>query len=377
MVDDVAADLALSPAAVGLLTGLPVLCFALASPAASALVARLGVERVVSLALLTVALGTVLRSTGGATTAFAGTALIGLAITAGNIAVPVVVRRDFRARADVVTGMYTAAMNFGSVLATALTLPVAEAVGWRWALALWVVLVPLAWVPWRAATRGRTAPVELAPVGADADAAGRRGVLARPITWFLTVMFAGQSFAYYGTTAWLPKILHDSVHLDAGAAGVGAALFQGFAIAGALGVPAVLARGWSMRAAFAVIAAGWLALPLGLLLAPQWWAVWIAAAGVAQGGNFTVVFTTVVRRAGTVADARRTSATVQTVGYGVAALGPSVIGAVHASTDDWTVPLVVLLGAVVALTVAGLVATGTPRTQPPRTEPPRTGPEPA
>lgn len=356
VVDDVAASLGLSAAGVGLLTGLPVLCFALASPAASGLIARLGVERVVGLSLATVLLGTILRSTGQVGTAVAGTILIGLAITAGNIAVPVVIRRDFPSRADTVTGMYTAALNGGSVLATALTAPLAAAVGWQWALAFWALLVPIAWIPWRRATRGRPAtPVDLA----DESTAGP--VLARPITWFLAVTFGAQAFSYYAVTAWLPSILRDTVGLPTGGAGLGAALFQGLAIAGALGVPAALARGISMRTVFVAIALGWLALPIGLLLAPAWWPLWAGLAGAAQGGNFTVVFTTVVRRARTVGEARKTSAAVQTMGYAVAATGPSVLGAVHTSTGAWTAPLLVLLASTILLTLGGLAATGPAR----------------
>jgi CP family cyanate transporter-like MFS transporter len=46
------------------------------------------------------------------------------------------------------------------------------------------------------------------------------------------------------------------------------------------------------------------------------------------------------------------SATVQSLGYGCAALGPSVLGAVHASSGGWTAPLLVVLGAVLAMGVS-------------------------
>jgi len=352
---DVRADLALSAAAVGVLTGLPVLCFAVASPLASAVIARLGIERVVQLALATILLGTVVRSAGSFATAVAGTVLIGLAITAGNIAVPLVVARDFASNAARVTGVYSAALNGGSVLATAFTAPVADAVGWQWALATWAVLVPVAWVVWQAATRRRGAGAT--PPTARVDAADEVHALRRPLTWLLVAMFAGQSFGYYGTTAWLPTILHDTVGLDPSASGGAASLFQLFGALGALAIPLVL--GWRVtpRGAFVAIAVGWLAFPLGLLLAPAQWAVWAAVAGAAQGANFTVIFTIVAQRATTLREARTTSTAVQTFGYVIAALAPSLMGAVHTATDGWTAPLVVLLVVVVVMVAAGLLAT--------------------
>ena len=48
------------------------------------------------------------------------------------------------------------------------------------------------------------------------------------------------------------------------------------------------------------------------------------------------------------------SATVQSLGYGCAALGPSVLGAVHASSGGWTAPLLVVLGAVLPWPATGL-----------------------
>jgi CP family cyanate transporter-like MFS transporter len=49
---------------------------------------------------------------------------------------------------------------------------------------------------------------------------------------------------------------------------------------------------------------------------------------------------------------------VQGGGYTVAATGPLVIGAVHDATGGWTVPLLVILGAVVVMAIAGTASAG-------------------
>src|SRR5690606_7203687 len=110
VVADVAADLHLTPATAGVAsakhrTGIPV-----SSPAAAAVRCR------------------------SAATA--------------NLAIPMIAQRDFPGHVSTVTGLYTAAINVGTVATTALTAPLADAVGWRWALASWSVLAVVALVWW-------------------------------------------------------------------------------------------------------------------------------------------------------------------------------------------------------------------------------------
>ena len=91
------ADLGVDGGTVGLLTSLPVLCFGLATPFASALLGRLGLSRGVLVALAVLLAGIVVRSLGGLTAALAGTVLIGAGITVANVAVPVVIGRELAA----------------------------------------------------------------------------------------------------------------------------------------------------------------------------------------------------------------------------------------------------------------------------------------
>ena len=114
VVADIQADVGLSAAAAGLLTGLPVLLFALTTPVASRVIRRAGPEAAVLLCLLGVLAGTVLRSAGPAPVVLAGTVVIGAAIAVGNIVVPVIIRRDVPwRRTSAVTAAYTAALNVG------------------------------------------------------------------------------------------------------------------------------------------------------------------------------------------------------------------------------------------------------------------------
>ncbi|MGE3289346.1 MAG: MFS transporter [Pseudonocardia sp.] len=346
-------DLGIDAATVGLLTSLPVLCFGLATPAASLLLRRLGLGRGVLVALGVLVAGTLVRSTGELPAAIAGTLLIGAAITVGNVAVPVVIGRDLPAHAGPVLGMYTAALNVGSMLTLSLTAPIAGATNWRVALAAWSLMVLVAAVVWwwaMRATPDRDGP------GPERPAAGGPAWWRRPVVWGLTLAFAGQAFAYYGVTAWLPLLLRDELGMSTAAAGVSASVFQIAALAGAFGVPVLLRLASDPRIAVLVVGLAWLALPLGLLLAPEAWLVWSAVGGAAQGGGLTVIFALVVLTARDVVENRRMSALVQGGGYTVAAAGPLVVGAAHEATGGWAAPLLVVLAALLVLLVAGLAS---------------------
>jgi MFS transporter, CP family, cyanate transporter len=351
----VAADLGVSVGTVGLLTGLPVLCFGLATPVASALLARLGLGRGVLVALGVLLAGTVLRSVGGLPTAIAGTLLIGAAITVANVAVPVVIGRDLPERAGPVLGAYTAALNVGSMITLSLTVPIAGLVDWRFALAAWGVLAVVAALVWWRATRSVGAAVDVAEETAGPSTVGPVW-WRRPVVWGLTLAFSGQAFAYYGVTAWLPLLLSDELGMTESAAGFSSSVFQIAAVAGAFGVPALLRYTHSPRLVVAIVSLAWAALPLGLLVAPSSWALWCALGGAAQGGGITVIFSLVVHKARDLAENRRMSALVQGGGYTVAATGPAVLGSVHDLTGGWAAPLLVVLAAVVLLFSAGLAS---------------------
>lgn len=374
---DVATGLGLDQTLAGLLVGIPALCFSVVAPAASTLIARVGPYSAVTVALVGVITGTLVRSAGsgtvGVVAAFTGTVVLGAAITVGNVVVPVIIARDFPARTALATGLYSSVMNLGSVFATSLTAPFAALLGWRGAVASWSLVAVVALVVWLVTTRHlsdtqvtrvtRVSDISLRDGAARAERPGETwgGVLRRPITWVLSLAFAGQSFSYFAITGWLPELLRDLLDVSVTTAGNAAAPFQGLAIAGSVLVPLVLAARVPMRGAAVAMGLLWVSLPVGLLLAPEWWLLWVSLAGIAQGGNFVVIFTIVAQRCRTVAQTRRTVATVQAVGYAVAATAPAVIGAVHAASGGWTAALLVLLGSTLALGTAELVATRRPK----------------
>ncbi len=357
------ADLGLGPGAAGLLTSLPVLCFAVASAAVLGLYRRLGAERAVVLSMVVLAAGTLLRSSPGGSPvpALVGTVVIGLAITVGNVVVPVVAKRDFGDRSPAVVGIYTAALTAGAAVAAAGTAPVADRVGWRGGLVVWVGLVVVAIASWvLVLRRHRRSGAPPAPT------TGPPLTLRRDRTaWALTVLFGAQSALYYSMTAWLPSLLASSPHeggisLDRAQAGVALSVMQVFGIVGSLLVPALVAlvgrRGHDQRGLGVAVGVAWAVPLVGLLLAPQLWPVWAVVIGLGQGAGISLGFALMVLRAKDDHVAAGLSGFVQTGGYLLAAGTPVLVGESYDASGGWQLPLVLMAVMAVVLGASGVVA---------------------
>src|SRR5882757_5311945 len=88
LLDTIRHDTGMSGAVAGVLTTLPVLAFAAASPVAPALARRIGIERSLFLALLGLLAGVALRSIPALPALFGGTVLLGAGIALANVLLP-------------------------------------------------------------------------------------------------------------------------------------------------------------------------------------------------------------------------------------------------------------------------------------------------
>lgn len=351
-------DLGMGPGEAGLLTALPVLSFAIASPAVLVLYRKFGIEVSVLGALLVMVAGTFLRSApvSSALPALIGTAIIGLAITVGNVLVPVVIKRDVPQHSTMLTGLYTAGMCAGAALAAALTAPLAVPLGWRWALVSWVALVvftvPFWIVLWRIHRK-------------DSHAGGRRAHLAG--LWkdrtavSMTIFFGCQSLLYYALTAWIPTILmappeQGGIAATPGTAGLALSLFQLMGILGTLLIPVLVRirpdQGWIGTA----IGVTWIITLIGLAVAPSWWVLWGLIGGTCQGSGISFAYTLIVLRTRDDRSAAGLSGFMQSLGYLLGALGPVLGGLAFALTDDWRIALFGGLFFAIALGIFGTVA---------------------
>jgi CP family cyanate transporter-like MFS transporter len=349
---EIRAGLGMSATVAGLLTSLPVICFASVGLAAPRLARRFGAVPVIITGLLVLTAGLAVRPFAPGTASFVALSVLALAgIAVVNVLLPMIVKERFPDRVGAMTGLYSVALNVGATTAAAATVPVTHAFGddWRLGLAVWALTAAIAVPPWLALRRDRITPP------GDAADAPPIGVARNPVAWALAVYFGLQSTSAYVIIGWLPQIYRDA-GLSAEKAGVL------FAVTSFLGVPLPLllstfvARVRSQSAIAAALGlfgiAGYAGLWASPAAAPWLWAVLLGVVNCA----FPLALTMIGLRGSTPATVVRLSAFAQSVGYLIAIPGPILVGVLHDRSDGWRVPLALMVVLMIPQIIAGIAA---------------------
>jgi CP family cyanate transporter-like MFS transporter len=335
----------------GVLTTLPGLCFAGAGLTAPRLARRVGMRVAVGLALSVLSVGLVLRVLDGALVVLGGTLVATAGIALANVLIPVVVKESFPMRIGLMTGIYTAALQGGGALGSAVTPPLDAGLGgWRQALASWAVLSLIALAVWMFAARGGRAGG-----GRGADAGPGRSLLRNRLAWTVTLFFGLQSFLAYVVMGWLPQVLMDA-GVSRGDSGMLLGLISLIAVPISLTVPAIAARQGSQS--WWIVGLGLLGFTgmTGLMLAPSAAPLlWSILVGMGMS-VFSLALTVIALRARTGADTAKLSGMAQGFGYLLAALGPFLFGFLHDVSGGWTIPFVMMLTVLVLQMIAGALA---------------------
>ncbi|RZQ60151.1 CynX/NimT family MFS transporter [Amycolatopsis suaedae] len=344
VLDRVQAELGLTPAVAGLLNTLPLLAFAVVSPAVPWLAARWGPERLLTAALVVLTLGIGLRWVA----LFAGTVLIGAGIAVGNVLLPSLIKRDFPTRIGLLTSAYATVMGGVAAVASGVAVPVSEVApgGWHTALGCWIVLALVAVALWLPRSRAPRAP---------GTVRGHRLPWGSGLAWAVTAFMGLQSLGFYVAVTWLPTVFQDS-GVSAAAAGWLLFLFQAVAVLTSLAVAPALRRARDQRGVATVCSAVVLAGYAGLLAVPEWALLWSVVLGLGGGACLVLALAFLSLRAPDPAAAGALSAMAQSVGYLLAAAGPVLFGLLHTAGSGWTAPIVLMCVTAAGQLVVGLVA---------------------
>jgi CP family cyanate transporter-like MFS transporter len=331
-------DLGMSATFGGVLTTVPVLCFAVFGATAGTVVGSIGLHRTVVLALLLAGAGMAVRPYVGERWSFLALTLVALAGAAlGNVVLPALAKQHFPDRLPLVSSLFGATLVGGAALSSALTVPAAGAFGgWSGGLVVWAGLALGCLVPWLfVGQRG-------AAVDPDERPWPLRALLRSPLAWTMAGLFGSQAAQAYAQFGWYSEILVDA-GLPVARAG------QMLATISAVSIPLTLLLPPAMRAA-----GGRPLLPIGyavvtilgwsvVLVAPTSLA-WVSAVLLGVGSTaFTWVLALISQRARTPQGTVALSGFVQGIGYVLAALGPFGTGLLHDLTGSWTPPVIGLL----------------------------------
>lgn len=349
VLDELRDGLAMSPAAAGLLTSLPVLAFAVFGALAPAAARRIGPHRTALVAVLALVVGLGTRPATSSEPLFLALSLLALSgMAVANVLLPSLVKLHFPDRVGPVTALYTTVLSVGLTAALVLTVPISDAGGsWRWGLGTWAVLAALAVLPW-IGLAARDRALEAAP-----RRVGFLDVARTRLGWAMAGFFGLQSLQAYAVFGWFATLWRDHGY-SATTAGVLVGVLAATAIPFSLWLPSVLGRARDPRAMLVAVMACYPAGYLLLLLAPH--ALAIPAALLVGVGTttFPLILTLIGLRSRTAEGTAALSAFTQATGYLIAGIGPFGIGVLHDASGGWTVPLLVLIGLALPQLVVGV-----------------------
>lgn len=347
-------DLGISHAVAGTITTLPLLAFAFLSPFAPKIAKRLGMERTIFLSLLVLLLGMVIRSLFGTSFLFIGTILIGLAIAIGNVLMPGIIKINFPFKVGIVMGCYAVGMNIFGALGSGLSVPLSEIgqIGWKGSLVFWAVTACVAIIVWLPQLKKREKLADVENVATQ-----RRGSIWRsPLAWYITLFMGLQSLIFYTLITWLPEILQ--LHGYSPSAGGWMLFLMQFALIPiTFIVPVVAEKMRDQKILSGLTAIFFIVGLLGIFIGHSLFLpVAVIMMGMASGSAFSLCMMFFSLRTNDGQQAAEMSGMAQSFGYLLAAVGPTLFGALHDMSGGWQWPLLMLIALAVVIFFVAIAA---------------------
>ncbi|WMT40640.1 MFS transporter [Paenibacillus sp. D2_2] len=358
LITQIQASTGLTHTMAGMLTTLPLIAFGLFALVAPKLSSRFGMELtlLVSTALLIV--GILVRSVPGIAPLFMGTALAGIAIAICNVLVPGLIKRDFPRQIGMMTGLYSSFMNLWAAIASGISIPLSLTfLGWRGSLAIWAVLALATALTWLPLLRRTSMANKVKPdVARNTDAQKSVQVWRSPVAWLVTIYMGFQSIMFYIGVSWLPEILHEQ-GMDMAKAGWMLSLMQILSMIGSFVMPLIATRSQDQRWITAASSAFFLLGFGGVWIGPHHLApLYIMLIGLGCGTTFSLVITFFSLRSHTSEQAAAMSGMSQSIGYLLAAVGPTLFGYIHDVSGGWNAPLATIVSMSILTIVFGYAA---------------------
>ncbi|MCC4855235.1 MFS transporter [Vibrio lentus] len=348
----------LNSSAAGFLTALPLLTFALFSPLVTKISQRIGLEPSLLLALVLITTGITLRSFGIISTLYIGTVMIGMGIAIGNVLLPVVVKISFPTRIATVTSLYIFTMGIGSTLGSSLMVPFSDLTlftltGWQLALLMNLVFPILALMIWLPKIRKRSSSATNQKQ--EDKPLPMKKMIKSGVAWQVTLALGLNSFTFYSLAGWLPQILNDLGYSEIDAGYIYGFLQFSTMVPGLLLLP-FLGKNDNQQWLITLCTSSVFIGLIGLLYLPEFAIFWVGLFGLANCSTFIIALSFVGLRTSNSSQAASLSGMAQGIGYALAATGPTLVGKLHALTDSWSVPILLIAAVAFACTIFAALA---------------------
>jgi CP family cyanate transporter-like MFS transporter len=332
-----------------LFSAIPLICFA-GTAIAMRYINRLGdTNRVITIALGTLAFSLFMRATFAIPTLLIFSISMGIAIATLNYMLPVWLKENGGTKSGILTGTYVAIMGTCVSISLAIAVPLAHAtsIGWRLSMVPWIITGTIAAIWWY---------LKMPHNSHAKDYQSVPHFFANPLlknrsAWAITLFFGLISMTFYATSTWGPTILVSKGFTLTHAAWIVAISNLIGSILG-IAIPQYLSKKSDMRLALVALA---------LLVALSFLGVgidhgnriiiWMILANIGMAICFPLSLLLAVLRGNDATQTRLLSIMMQSVGYLMAAFSPTIMGAFFDLTSSWSKALgyVVVLGALQAV----------------------------
>jgi len=346
-------DLNLSYTAAGLLTSMPTLIMGATAWSSGLLVERIGGRNAVTLGLILLASGSLLRAVWTAAfPLFFFTVLLSLGIALTQTTIPVLVRRWFPTRIGLTTALFTDGLIIGETLGAGATVPLMlwflgkgawSATFVFWGLPVVALVVVWLWLAPRTIRQSLTISSLKEATTARSEVAPQPQTGTRVSTIHLGLLLGSGSLIYFAMNNWIASY-NQAIH-HAALTPLALAILNAAQIPSSLGVTffaqRLMGRRWPFVLAGCVCLITilcWIFTPAGLEY------LWAALLGASSALVFTLALALPALLAAPERIARLTGATLS-LGYSTAFIGPFIGGALW---DIFNLPALAFLPVILA-----------------------------
>ncbi len=363
LLDELRQQLNMSPQQAGLLSTIPLMAFAIFSPIAARIARVINIEATITLGLITVISGLIIRVISGSTWLFLGTLLIGIGIAIINVILPSLIKKYFPNSSSSLTAMYILMMGLGAAASSSAVVPISQLTingfllsSTQLALIVTLPLTILAlmfWLPLQVKHRNQATNTQTKMTF---------NIWKSPLAWKITLFFGLNSVFNYVFISWYPAML-TSLGYSVETAGFYHGVFQFSSAVPALVMAPLMMRYRNLSSyclfAFVTVISG----ILGLLFIPQYALISGVLFGMGAGCGFTLGLSFITLKTSSPIQAAALSGMAQSLGYFLAAFSPVLVGYMHDKSNHWDSTFILLLMLVPIWILSGWSASRSQRIQ--------------
>ncbi|SCT00466.1 CynX/NimT family MFS transporter [Staphylococcus caeli] len=345
VIDEIKENLSIGNGVAGILTTIPLLIFAIVSPFVSRVTRRFTMSYTIFYAMLLLILALLIRVVGDFNLFIVGTILLGIAIAFGNVVLPSYVKWYFPMQIGLMTGIYSATMNFTAGLGGGMSYPLSKITtfGFKLSLSFWMTFAVIALCLWIICVKNRATLEKTTIKGVKVETSSKFNIVHSKLAWMVALTMGFQSMIFYSMVAWVPSILVDR-GLNHDMAGYLLMLNQFAQVPMTFIFPIIASKLKRQRMLIVIITILFLA-GFGLFFSQSlpMLIIGIIIVGLAMGACFSLCMTLFSIRARTSDGSIALSGFGQAIGYFIAALGPFLIGLLHDVTNSWNTAILAMI----------------------------------